>query len=83
MTIIIGYAYEADTHCVACAKNRFPPQGNEEVDQHGIPMYAEDSEGNVISPMFTTDEMLEDFWCGACGELIIEVDTFIATDNDS
>ena len=49
---IIGFTYEADTHCVDCATARFPGGLYDEP-------YAEDGEGNQVHPMFDTDEHSE------------------------
>ena len=68
---IIGYAYEADTHCVPCTKLRFPTPGPQP-DEHSIPMYAEDSERNPITPIFSWTEILQDVHCGRCGDTIAE-----------
>lgn len=69
---IIGYTYEADTHCVSCAVKRFAevPHKGKELDEHFIPMRAEDGEGNEIHPMFSTDEQIEQPFCGTCHQSI-------------
>ena len=68
---IIGYAYDADTHCVPCTKLRFPTPGDEP-DEHSIPMYAEDTERNPITPIFSWTEILQDVYCGQCRGIIAE-----------
>jgi hypothetical protein len=69
---IIGYTYEADTHCVACTQKRFK-QGElakrrlREVcglDENGIALATTDNEGNRVQPIFSTDE--ESQTCGDC-----------------
>jgi hypothetical protein len=50
MTItIIGYSYEADTHCQECAEKRF-----------GATLYSntpvQDNEGNDVHPMYSYEE---------------------------
>lgn len=70
---IIGYTYEADYHCIECAKRRFVRIGIaecEEVDDNGILMNQEDSEGNYVHPVFSTDEIDKDCCCGDCFDLI-------------
>ena len=47
---IIGYAYEADTHCVNCTEKRFKTK---DLDPE-TPI--EDNEGNEIHPMFPWEE---------------------------
>lgn len=70
---IIGYAYEADVHCVRCAVKRFDKFGSVKLgtrDENGIRTDARDREGNTIHPMFSTDEQLDPEFCGDCrGEL--------------
>lgn len=78
---VIGYAYEADLHCVDCAKKRFNVLTADELkrfptlrdtktetDEHGIALLQIDNEGNHIHPIFSTDE--EDGVCGDCFEPI-------------
>ena len=57
---IIGYTYEADVHCVACARQ----------DWHQSLDGAIDREGNTVHPIFSTDEQESSLYCGDCGELI-------------
>jgi len=55
---VIGYAYEADLHCIACTVARFGHEPTEE---------DEDSEGNPIHPLFAGDEyQAEGEYCGDC-----------------
>ena len=69
---IIAYTYEADTHCIACTKQRYQDGGfhNEygekmlstmggAVDWHGVNLFAYDYEGNPIHPQFEIDEWYE------------------------
>lgn len=65
MTTIIAYTWEADSHCVYCTKQRFPPDGNE-LDENDVPLEAIDFEGNRIRPKFSSDEVLEALFCGTC-----------------
>lgn len=73
---IIAYTYDADTHCVSCAKItafRLAPESlNEDIqyDEHGIAVQSVDSEGNPVHPVFSTDEQLEPLFCGDCWEEI-------------
>lgn len=74
---IIAYTYEADCHCVDCAKKRFelPPLTSLErkdrwPDNNGISAYQRDNEGNEVRPIFSTDEQLEPLHCGDCHESI-------------
>lgn len=57
---IIGYTYEADAHCPACTKERFVFRSltvcQSPLDEHDIPYKSIDREGNLIHPMFSTDE---------------------------
>lgn len=71
---VVAYTYEADVHCVACTKERFgkhklahKPSAPHDYDEHGIDYKQEDGEGNLIHPVFSTDET--DFThCGDCHE---------------
>ena len=69
---IIAYAYEADTHCIACTVKRYQADGFDNeygekmlhsmggaVDWHGVNLFAHDYEGNPIHAMFSTDEWQE------------------------
>ena len=73
---IIGYAYEADLHCVNCAVKRFsvtePHKINMamELDCNGISIDQPDNEGNPVHPIFSTDEQLEIPHCGDCHQVI-------------
>ena len=67
---IIAYTYEADTHCIACTKQRYQdggfdtlykehPNYNEGLDANGVGMDAMDYEGNAVHPLFSTDSWQE------------------------
>ena len=97
---IIAYTYEADYHCVACTVKRYKSHGfcdrygktwrsnyGGQVDWEGVHVYIHDNEGNLIQPVFSTDEwqeLDESFLsenptqylsCGDCHEII---DTYTA-----
>ena len=60
---IEGWAYDADQHCPDCARERF---GNAIDNQDNPP---EDSEGNPITPIFSTSELFDaarGTFCGSC-----------------
>lgn len=74
---VIGYNYEADTHCVECTLKRFKAGGfsltnplnhNPGLDENGIDYRATDEQGNAVHPIFSTDE--GDWNCGDCGECL-------------
>jgi hypothetical protein len=91
---IIAYTYEADYHCIKCANKRFAYYRTCEVrftDAHdrsvmtapyGIYDDQKDSEGNLVQPLFSTDEWQEFdeaflaenptqyLECGDCHEII-------------
>lgn len=58
---VLGYAYEADMHCLDCARKRFGP-ALEDPD-------TEDSEGNKLSPLFVSSVEQEEV-CGDCLQVI-------------
>jgi hypothetical protein len=59
---IVGFAYEGDVHCVECATFRFPQLHTEHV---------EDSEGNLVHPIFAGDECACAEVCGDCLEPLL------------
>ena len=65
---VIAYTYNADVHCVHCTQVRFATQCKTGAsDEHNIPYEAQDSEGNNIHPVFSTDE--DNYThCGSCGD---------------
>lgn len=71
---LIGYSFEADIHCITCTlarhANRPFSNSSKRLDECGLPESAEDSEGNPIHPIFSTDESGQDGgdFCGDCGE---------------
>ena len=58
---ILAYKYDADYHCIDCTVQKFkqPLAINLDIDENGIGMEIEDSEGNYVSPLFDTDEWYE------------------------
>ena len=72
---VIGYTYEADAHCVSCTQKRkfklsLDCLNKSNTDSNGICIHAIDNEGNLIHPIFSTDEQLEPLHCGDCHEEI-------------
>lgn len=58
---ILGYAYEADMHCLDCARKRFGPKlDNAET---------EDSDGNKLAPLFASSVEQQEV-CGDCLQVI-------------
>ena len=55
---VIGFAYEADLHCLECTSKRFNG------DAYALNFTAIDSEGNIISPVFLGDD--HGYHCGNC-----------------
>ena len=66
---IIAYTYEADYHCIDCTRKRFSDTPTSrikwtyEVDENGIWNDSQfptlDTEGNLVHPLFSTDEWQE------------------------
>lgn len=67
---VIGYAYDADLHCVECTEKRFGADALE-ADASGLAELT-DSEGNPLHPIFLWDENLDESacCCGDCSEAI-------------
>jgi hypothetical protein len=68
---IIAYTYDADIRCPDCARNRFcSPEAKQapadDIDEHGLLLVQEDREGNVIHPVFSTDELGSLNHCADC-----------------
>jgi len=76
--MIIGYTFEADSHCVKCTQARFKVNPDakgykpSDSDQNYIPYNGVDREGNNIHALFSTDELLFTVHCGDCGALLYE-----------
>lgn len=80
---VLAYTHTADVHCIACVQNDFkhgrlhrnashpnaPAEGN---DENGLPYCLEDREGNLIHPVFSTDDNAEGLYCGDCLACIVE-----------
>lgn len=71
-TDIVGYAYNADLHCITCTKadysNRIIKRGTPagfQADDNGIPLDAIDREGNPVHPVFVDTADGSDM-CGDC-----------------
>jgi hypothetical protein len=76
---VVGYTYNADTHCVNCTLEyvcETNPKMADDIGHHmhlGIMVADEDghvfydSEGNEVYPIFL-DQVNEDDVCGDCGE---------------
>ena len=64
-TDIIGYAYEAEVHCVSCTFAAFDVTYDSQLD------LVEDSEGNAIHPIFAN--MSDPFdRCAVCQEFLLD-----------
>lgn len=62
MPTIVAYIYEEDIHCFGCTIRKF---GYIAV----MDRTAWDDEGNLVQPVFSTDEIAEpQEGCGTCGE---------------
>lgn len=68
---VIGYAYEADIHCPACAKaahagGRLTLAGRPTTDTNGLPEHLDDRAGNPVGAIFSTDNIEPFLCCGTC-----------------
>ena len=70
---VLGFTYDADSHCIPCAVKRFGDGGSPDI----LPSGVEDSEGNEPYPIFVDSEwfdvssdLCETLHCGTCGDLI-------------
>lgn len=70
---IIAWTYDADIHCLACARERFGAaldNGSDSDHPGPVPL---DSESNEIHPVFASDETdPAGEYCGDCGAEISE-----------
>lgn len=76
---VIAYTYEADVHCPGCTKDRAPTlrldhnhpyaMGTSMQDENCIEYDLVDVLGNLISPIFSTDQH-EFTNCSDCGGVI-------------
>ena len=62
---VVAYTYEADEHCLDCARKAWSDQILDDGD-----IYATDSEGNPVHPVFLDQTTEETFACGTCRELV-------------
>lgn len=75
---VIGYTYEADIHCPDCTEARFSVGYAKhpfitifhQIDNCGVPYNSRDNEGNLVHPIFSTDEIEHDSACSNCGTFI-------------
>lgn len=77
---IIAYSFNADVHCPGCTKAREQSLRLDHnhpyaidalmLDEHGIEYDLVDNDGNLIHPVFDTDEH-EFTACSDCGEEIV------------
>ena len=90
---IIAYTYEADVHCIDCTVEKYHYSKQPWIDwrfeiphpasdTNGIHVGQQDSEGNLVHPLFSTDEWQEldpsflgenptqYLACGDCHEII-------------
>lgn len=73
---IVAYTFDADVACPDCTRYRYKhnllnrSKCSKSTDEHGIPdnPAPEDSDGNEVHPVFSTDEGFEDACCGYCNE---------------
>ena len=75
---VVGYTFNADTHCPECTRQYFSVEienaaqdvGYNYVDEHGIPLDLWDSESNPVHVIFPSAEF--DYFpaCGDCREPI-------------
>jgi uncharacterized protein YuzB (UPF0349 family) len=71
---VIGYTYDADTHCPACSIARFGADAN-----GWVPEGVADSEGNEPGAIFTHSESDTPGSCGDCGA---DIDTALTDDGE-
>jgi hypothetical protein len=67
MPSIIAYTYEAAIHCPACTRLRF-----QKIDQVTVRIddMCTDREGNLVRPVFSTDETPPGESCDDCHEVL-------------
>lgn len=65
---IVGWSFDADLHCTACARTRF---GKALFDEENPP---EDREGNEVHPIFASDFDGDSENCGDCADPIFDAE---------
>lgn len=76
---VIAYAYDADIHCIACAKAawaardlRYPRRLTHislHRDEHSLPYGVIDREGNEVDAVFSTSDDPH-ITCGDCADVV-------------
>ena len=61
---IVGYVYEADIHCIRCARARFGDDALADPD-------TVDGEDNPLGVVFAGDESADAEHCGDCGAPLV------------
>jgi hypothetical protein len=75
---IRAYQFDADVHCVDCTRKARDSgelvEGDTAThgspsprDEHGLSVTLEDTSGNLVHPVFASDEVKEPLVCGDCG----------------
>ena len=68
---IIGYAYDAELHCVRCAEKKFPTgYKNEYSYKKSLSLEGNGNDGEEIHPIFLGAEFDTPPVCGDCFELL-------------
>jgi hypothetical protein len=67
---VVGYVYDADTHCAYCAIARFGQHPNSPVVYPWCRDDRPDSEGNTPAPIFADTEFGRAVTCADCSEAL-------------
>ena len=76
---IIGYAFNADIHCVDCTRGAFERgqlvhgiDVKHYVDEHALPDRLQEKNGNDVHPVFDIDENASSEYCADCHVKLLE-----------
>lgn len=76
---IIGYAFNADTHCPDCTRGAFELgqlvhgiDAKHYVDEHALPARLQEKNGDGVHPIFDIDENAGSEYCGDCLAKLLE-----------
>ena len=67
---IVGYTYDADVHCVSCAKKAFTQEDLDSLTDRHIAEWGGTLDSDPF-PVFAGDADVESYSCGDCYEKLV------------